>query len=90
MTYKICVNQIYLVSIFLWVKYRTINNLFNELKKKLSFNLVSAYKNDDDFSQKVPIDEFEKDVFMAINFFRKYPKNIFPLKNAVKAKIDRE
>jgi hypothetical protein len=85
MTYKICVNQIYLVSIFLWVKYRTINDssFFSELKKKLSFNLLSAYKNDDDFNQKVPTDEFEKDVFMAINFFRKYPKNIFLLKKAV-------
>lgn len=42
----------------------------------MAFSLNRAYKNDDDFPQKVPLDKFEAQIFMAVNFFRKYPKNI--------------
>ena len=45
----------------------------------MAFSLNRAYKNDDDFPQKVPLDKVEAQIFMAVNFFRKYPKNIVQL-----------
>ena len=80
--------QLYFLLGFLFLKEYLFKELIQNITNKIGFKLERSYKNDDDLYQKLPKDEFERDIFMAISFFRKYPNNIVDHAYRVKDKYE--